>query len=99
MPSQSAPHIHFNTILSVPVFCFSRGSPTNILYAFLVSAIHATCPAHPSFRPSVLPVANHYVSCVSQFHYVMLSIHHLLYFSLIHHQIIIIIVALFMPSV
>jgi hypothetical protein len=35
-------HLH----LGLPSCIFPSGFPTNILYAFLVSHIHATCPAH-----------------------------------------------------
>jgi hypothetical protein len=42
--------IHFNIIhhlsLGLPSALFPSSFPTNILYAFLLSLIRATCPAH-----------------------------------------------------
>jgi hypothetical protein len=35
-------HLH----LGFPSGLFPSGFPTNILYAFLYSSVHATCPAH-----------------------------------------------------
>jgi hypothetical protein len=53
--------LHTHPYLGLPSGLFPSCSPTNKSYAFLLSPIHTTCPAHPTFldlTPSFPPIQN-----------------------------------------